>query len=80
MVKVNGIPTACSGDCKFEWSSSSSPTVTGITPTSGRQRLNVLTCNYINIFLTAFLVYVLIFLTAFLVYVVFFIKNSKLNL
>jgi hypothetical protein len=39
MVYVNGIPTVCSGDCKFEWSSTNSPTITGVTPTSGMVKI-----------------------------------------
>ncbi|CAG2205079.1 unnamed protein product [Mytilus edulis] len=41
MVYVNGIPTICEGDCSFEWSLSSSSTVTAISPTSGGPGISV---------------------------------------
>ncbi|KAJ8313322.1 hypothetical protein KUTeg_009108 [Tegillarca granosa] len=33
-VNINGIPSICSGDCKFEWTQASTPTVTAISPTT----------------------------------------------
>ena len=41
-VKINGIPSACNGNCGFEWSTDRTPTVTGITPTEG---LNIFSGN-----------------------------------
>ena len=35
-VYINDVPTKCSGDCSFQWDSSVTPTVTGVTPTSGK--------------------------------------------
>ncbi|XP_033757813.1 fibrocystin-L-like [Pecten maximus] len=35
MVLINGVPTKCSGTCDFEWLTSSTPTVTGISPGTG---------------------------------------------
>ena len=34
-VYINDVPTKCSGDCSFQWDSSATPSVTGVTPTSG---------------------------------------------
>lgn len=33
---INDVPTACDGDCSFQWESSSTPAVSGVSPTSGR--------------------------------------------
>ena len=33
---VNDVPTACSGDCSFQWKSSVTPTVTEVSPSTGR--------------------------------------------
>ena len=38
-VFINDVPTKCSGDCTFEWSSASTPTVSSVTPTSGMRTL-----------------------------------------
>ena len=35
-VYINDVPTKCSGDCSFQWDSSVTPTVTSVTPTSGK--------------------------------------------
>ncbi|XP_041373046.1 fibrocystin-L-like isoform X2 [Gigantopelta aegis] len=32
---INKIPTACSGDCSYEWLQSATPTITGVNPSSG---------------------------------------------
>ncbi|CAH1788932.1 unnamed protein product [Owenia fusiformis] len=34
-VKINNIPTACTGDCSFEYSEAATPTVTASTPSQG---------------------------------------------
>lgn len=40
VVYMNGVPTKCEvsggNDCNFEWSSSATPTVTSISPSTGR--------------------------------------------
>lgn len=36
-VLINGIPSRCSGDCGFNWSEQKTPTVTGISPTEGKE-------------------------------------------
>jgi len=36
-VFINGIPSRCKGDCGFIWSELKTPTVTGISPTEGRE-------------------------------------------
>ncbi|XP_068189914.1 fibrocystin-L-like [Antennarius striatus] len=41
-VFVNGIISKCSGDCGFEWSESSTPVVTGISPSQGSNGLGTL--------------------------------------
>ncbi|KPP78019.1 fibrocystin-L-like, partial [Scleropages formosus] len=38
-VIINGIPSKCSGDCGFEWKASSTPTITGISPSQGSYAL-----------------------------------------
>ena len=35
-VYINDVPTKCSGDCSFQWDSSVTPTVTSVSPTSGK--------------------------------------------
>ncbi|XP_069115224.1 fibrocystin-L-like [Argopecten irradians] len=35
MMLINDVPTKCSGNCDFEWLTSSTPTVTGISPGTG---------------------------------------------
>lgn len=35
-VYINNVPTKCTGDCSFSWDSSVTPTVTGVTPASGK--------------------------------------------
>ncbi|KAK3107766.1 hypothetical protein FSP39_021797 [Pinctada imbricata] len=32
---INTVPTKCSGDCTYEWTSGATPTITSISPTSG---------------------------------------------
>lgn len=34
---INDVPTKCSGDCSFQWSSGVTPGVTGVSPTSGKR-------------------------------------------
>ncbi|XP_033493349.2 PKHD1 like 1, tandem duplicate 1 [Epinephelus lanceolatus] len=41
-VYINGIPSACSGDCGFEWSEDKTPVVTGISPSQGSDGLGTL--------------------------------------
>ncbi|KAL6460366.1 hypothetical protein MHYP_G00303320 [Metynnis hypsauchen] len=38
-VRINGIPSKCSGDCGFTWSEAKTPTVTGISPSQGASDL-----------------------------------------
>ncbi|XP_060573258.1 fibrocystin-L-like isoform X2 [Ruditapes philippinarum] len=37
---INDVPTACSGDCSFEWKSSVTPTVTAVSPSTGTSALS----------------------------------------
>ncbi|XP_066271366.1 fibrocystin-L-like [Branchiostoma lanceolatum] len=34
-VTINNVPSACVGDCTFEWNADSTPTVTAVTPSEG---------------------------------------------
>ena len=33
---INDVPTKCSGNCLFQWSSGVTPSVTSVSPTSGK--------------------------------------------
>ena len=33
---INDVPTKCSSNCSFEWSSGSTPSVTAVSPSSGK--------------------------------------------
>ncbi|XP_053372863.1 fibrocystin-L-like [Mercenaria mercenaria] len=37
---INDVPTACSGDCSFQWKSSVTPTVTSVSPSTGTSALS----------------------------------------
>ncbi|XP_052286416.1 fibrocystin-L-like [Dreissena polymorpha] len=37
---INDMPTKCGGDCSFNWDTSSTPTVTGASPSSGTSALS----------------------------------------
>ncbi|XP_060603397.1 fibrocystin-L-like isoform X3 [Ruditapes philippinarum] len=37
---INDIPTACTDDCSFNWDSSSTPTISGISPQSGSSSIS----------------------------------------
>ena len=39
---INDVPTRCFGDCSFEWESSATPSVTNISPTSGKKEKKTL--------------------------------------
>lgn len=32
---INDVPTACSGDCSFQWKTSATPTITSVDPQTG---------------------------------------------
>ncbi|XP_078617899.1 fibrocystin-L-like [Branchiostoma floridae x Branchiostoma japonicum] len=34
-VTINGVPSACAGNCSFEWRAENTPSVTGVTPSEG---------------------------------------------
>ena len=35
-VTINGIASRCDGNCSYSWSSDNTPTVTAVSPTSGK--------------------------------------------
>lgn len=44
-VAVNGIPSHCDGACSFEWTESSTPNITSVSPESGNFYIMCVSCN-----------------------------------
>ena len=40
IVTVNNVPSACRGDCSFNWTEEATPTITSTTPSSGTTQTN----------------------------------------